>query len=62
MIATLDPQRGPGHRPVPHPVPPVEQPLGVAQQPPTDLGGLAAPVDHRLEIPIEMGPADTGVA
>src|SRR4051794_17812228 len=29
----------------------------MSQQEPTDLGGLAAPVDHRLEIPIEMGPA-----
>ena len=35
-------------------MPPVEQPLGVPQQEPTDLGGLAAPVDHRLEIPAEM--------
>jgi hypothetical protein len=32
----------------PDPVPAIESPLGVARQPTTDLGGLDAPVDHRL--------------
>src|SRR5512142_3571170 len=38
-------------------MPPVEQPLGVTQQEPTDFGRLAAPIDHRLKIPIEVRPA-----
>jgi hypothetical protein len=38
-------------------MPPPEQDLGVLQQPPADLARFATPVDHRLEIPAEMGPA-----
>src|SRR4051794_28361330 len=54
----LGSERGLGHRPVPYPMPPVEQLLGMTEQPPTDLGRLAAPVDHRLKIPIEVSPTE----
>lgn len=39
-------------------MPPVEQLVGVPRQPLTDLSGLTAPVDHRLEIAARMRPAE----
>src|SRR5271163_701525 len=37
-------------------MPPLEQSLGMSQQEPTDFGGFAAPIDHRLKITIQMSP------
>src|SRR4051812_38543332 len=54
----IEPEARPGQCPIPHPMPPPEQHVGVLQQPPADLARLAAPVDHRLEIPAEVRPTE----
>src|SRR5208282_5569768 len=51
------PEGGPSHGPVPDPMPPIEQAIGVCQQPPTHFRRFTPTIDHRLEVASEMGPA-----
>ena len=53
----IEPETRPGQRPVPHPMPPPEQHVGVFQQPPAEFARFATPVNHRLEISAEVRPA-----
>jgi hypothetical protein len=45
-------------RPIAHPVPPSEQHVRQEQQVLADRRAGVVPVHHRLEVPLEMGPAD----
>ncbi len=52
----------PRQRPVPHPLPLVEQDVGVGQQVLADPRPAVPPVDHGLEVSSEVRPADLALA
>src|SRR5579871_3876811 len=60
--ADIDLEAGAVQRPVSHPMPPAEHPIGQVEQPLPNGRPVALPINHRLKVPTQVRPAELAAA